>query len=337
RAGAGHVVQAMEVGRGRPKRKAKVPQRLGGGLSDREVESRIEKLEKADARDFEEKEKKRVKAYEELIATRKKRRLDEAGNSQTIHYVTGQGRQQEVRKVEAFPVSKTRVRDAYEDSQLKRLEQQFYFTPTHEGDQFYSFQQGHDFVFYALTPEKIEVEKELPRRGKKPQKVTKKKLAFRRGGNAGPDYAGAALTADEAAQWVLDEIEGYNTLRAARARVGADINRLAGRLQTRIEYPSRFLWGNAGLATLSFIIRADKARVPEATPYIEGVLKDGKTSFAARFAGPDPIYLGTGDGPGRGPTGLRAQASKRNYDSDYSSDEETSSSGSDRESSSGED
>jgi hypothetical protein len=96
-------------------------------------------------------------------------------------------------------------------------------------------------------------------------------------------------------------------------------------LQSRIEYPSEYLWGNAGLATFSFIIRADKGRVPKATPYIESVLEDGRTPFVERFAGEDPLYLGTGKGSGRGPKGLRGEESKRNYDSDYSSSDDDSS------------
>ncbi len=296
----------------RPRRAAS----KGVNYSDEQAFAVVDRVEQKDQENYEKNLAEVQKAYGRLEAKRKKRRVGDQGESQTIYYVKGPEKNPEIQEVTAFSVDKVRVRDAYEDAQYGRLQQQYYFVPSTSGEQFFSLQSGNDFVFYSLKQQEIEV----PRPDKKKRKP-KKTIGFRREGNTGPSYAEVAATADLAVQWVLDNIEGYDTLKDARERVGSDINRLAGRLEPRIAYPGKYLWTRAGLKSFAFIIRADKSRVPEATPYIESVLKGRTKSFTERFGNDKPIYVGTGSGVGSGPSRLREQASEDGYDSEYSGDE----------------
>lgn len=316
------LVQAME----RPKRGTK---RV---IYDEEeifasLDKQIEVQEEEDSVRYTKGLEEAQQAYEKLQASRKKRKVGDQGKSQSILYVKGSEKDPEVEEVTAFPVDKTRVRDHYEDAQLGKLQQQYYFVPSSSGEQFFSLQRGNDFVFYSLKPVELEEEEEQEKKpkkrsSKKKAKSNAKKFGYRREGNTGPAYAEVADTADLAAQWVLENIEGYDTIQDARVRVGSDINRMAGRREPRIDYPGKYLWGRAGLKSFAFIIRADKSRAPKATGYIEGVLKSRSTTFEVRFGGEDPLYVGTGSGLGRGPSGLRAQEEEGGSLSEYSEEEE---------------
>ena len=266
------------------------------------LEKKAKEMEKRQA----ERKRKRDDRYKKELEDRKRRRL-EGGKSEKVEtreitYVTGT---ETTPNLKAILLNKTFMQDTYTDSTFKKLKTQFFFLETEEHTQMFSVRQGNDYQVFSLLPQEKE-------------KHYKQETRY------GVRFADVAKTADKAAAWLRQtKPKTYSNLKSARERVGKDVNRMAGNRKPRELY-GILLTGMSGLLAFAAIIRADKARVRKATPYIEEVLKDGTESFAKRFSGNKPLYVGTG--PEQGPSELREKTVKEGdgYGSDYSSDEDNS-------------
>jgi uncharacterized lipoprotein YehR (DUF1307 family) len=221
------------------------------------------------------------------------------------------GTQQTQEEVESLLIGKDLMQNAYAKMKTNQLHPTFFYVPAETSDdqvleQHFSLRSARDYVLYSLVPTR-----------------EKQDTVYRQEGKDGPSFEELAATAESAAKWLSEEFKAYKKIEDARARVANDINRMAGGKPPREKYPLEYLSGRQGLATFAAVIRADKGRASQATKYIEGILKDSKTSFQVRFGGKKPTYLGTGKSQGkvkRGPEGLRQQGKlDPGEDSEYSS------------------
>jgi hypothetical protein len=280
----------------RPRKKRRID------YSDKKYDQLIERLGEKDTRYFEKRDQENREKYAKNLSLQ-----PPTEGSQEIIYVKGSNRRQRER-VNSLPISKELMSKCYGEMKLKELEPTFFHinAPSQEGNlsQHFVIRQANDYVLFPLVPLGED--------------------RYKQEGKDGPAFINLAINADEAAQWLLEtKKKTYRTLRKARIRVARDVNRMAGGLQPRVTYPLRYLAGAVGLTTFAAIIRADKGRVSKATKYIESILKSGSTDFSTRFGGKKPLYLGTGEGSGRGPEGLRKKAKEDpGEDSEYSSDDE---------------
>lgn len=282
---------------GRVKRRRKEVKR--DGMTRTDSKKFLHSVERQEKKEEQEAEKKRQQNLDKF-----RKELENFNNlpltdSMPINYVTGKGPKKESQQVTSLPISKEFMAGAYAKATLKELDLSFF----HVGPQHFVLQQGHDYMLVPLVPEG---DGEYRREG------------------GGPTFDALSHTAESAAEWLRkNQSDRYPTLRSARGRVARDINRMAGGKEPRENYPMELMMGEGGLRSFAAVIRSDKGRVKEATKYIEEVLKSTRKSFPERYGGEKPIYVGTGDGSGSGPSRLRDKAKKDPGEiSDYSSDEE---------------
>ena len=288
-------------GKERPERRKK---RRIDYSEDRIFASLNQEIEEAEKKDIETGEKKLQENLEKYKAQLKKKPKVQRDRRRTFTYGTTTSEQD----VTSNPISKDLMLTSYAKAKTNQLGPTFFYVPTttSEGDTFeqhFVIRQGHDYVLFPLVPNDKDV--------------------YRQVGQYGPSFEDLAANAEETALWLTEKFEeDYGSLRAARARVARDINRMAGDRKPKVSYPLKYLAGAAGLTTFAAVIRADKGRESKATKYIESILKESKSSFQIRFGGEKPTYKGTGKGTGRGPEGLRRKAKKDpGEDSEYSDDE----------------
>ncbi|HEX7180673.1 MAG TPA: hypothetical protein VF756_02435 [Thermoanaerobaculia bacterium] len=265
-----------------------------------------QEIDEAEKKDIEAQEKKLQENLEKYKAQLKKKSRVQKGRRRTFTYGTNKDEQD----VTSNPISKDLMLTSYAKAKTDQLEPTFFYVPTttSKGDTFeqhFVIRQGYDYVLFPLVPDEGDV--------------------YRQVGQHGPSFEELAANAEETARWLTEKFEeDYGSIRAARARVARDINRMAGDRNPKVRYPLKYLAGVAGLTTFAAVIRADKGRESKATKYIESILKESKSSFQVRFGGENPTYKGTGKGTGRGPEGLRRKAQKDpGEDSEYSDDEKT--------------
>jgi polyhydroxyalkanoate synthesis regulator phasin len=282
---------------GRVKRRRKEVKR--DGMTRTDSKKFLQGVERQEEKERQEAEKKRQQNLEKFREDLERFNNLTSTGSIPITYVTGKGSQKESQQVTSLPISKEFMSGAYAKATLKDLDLSFF----HVGPQHFVLQQGHDYMLVPLVPEG---EGEYRREG------------------GGPTFDALSHAAERAAAWLHENHSGkYPTLQQARGRVARDINRMAGGKGSRENYPIELMMGEGGLRSFAAVIRSDKARVKEATKYIEGVLKSTKKSFPKRYGGKKPIYVGTGEGSGSGPSRLREKAKEDPGEiSEYSSDEE---------------
>jgi hypothetical protein len=295
------------------KRKAEAPLRRSSRNKKRKIDYSeetflapldrgIEISEKLDIKAGEKERKRNLKKYRGQL----KRKKAHATKRRSITYGKGRGKNEQTSLEESEPISKSLVLSSYGKAKLHELEPTFFYVsaPISKNEtleQHFVLREGHDYVLFPLVPDGD---------------------VYRQEGNVGPSFEQLAANAEEAASWLKKNTKKYDR-EGARARVARDVNRMAGGLEPRIKYPLEYLSGGSGLTSFAAVIRADKGRASKATKYIESILKESKTSFSVRFGGENPTYLGTGEGTGRGPQGLRKKGKEDPGDlSEYSSEED---------------
>lgn len=141
-----------------------------------------------------------------------------------------------------------------------------------------------------------------------------------------PSYTDLSQTLDSIVVNMIKR-EAVKEEKEARKLIARDIQRIGRGLELENSYKGPE-WKD--LTLIAGVVKADKARAPRATSYIDATLLDTESSFSERFGGKNPIYKGTGKGDvivegqkvKRGAAALRAIAAKAN-ESDESTDFES--------------